>query len=494
MNDATLWLIFDIGTSGVKAALVGDAGNIIRSATVGYPTHSASGGVVEQDAGDWWRAVVESTRAVAPDPREVRAIAVTGQMQDLVLADAEGEPLRPVILYSDTRAQVEAAEVIERIGRDRLVALTGNDQGADSLWAKLLWVQRHEPAALDNAAYVLFGAADHAVFKLTGCALTDTTTASTTGLLHIADRRWLDADTLDSFGIGAATAKLPDLAPGGALAGRLLPEAANALDLRAGTPVYHAPGDAGATTIGAGSGEIGHIYGYLGTSGWVAFSDSRPGSPEQGVFTLAHPHADRFVQVAPLLTAGGNLAWARGLFDAPDFESVIAEGLERPPSSILYLPYLNGERAPFTDPLARAAFIGMGSGCERADLYRAVLEGVVFAYRHAIDALLPSGCETLTLTGGGTRSERWCQLFADVLGIPIALAADAENVGVRGALLSARVASGTVSTYAPEGFFPVRTTLQPDLDAHARYSRKYALYLQAYPALKSLFASLASAG
>lgn len=491
MNDDSLWLIFDIGTSGVKAALVGDEGNIVRSATVGYPTHSASGGVVEQDAGDWWRAVIESTRAVAPDPQDVRAIAVTGQMQDLVLADAFGEPLRPVILYSDTRAQVEASEVIDRMGRDSLIALTGNDQGADSLWAKLTWVQRYEPAAFERATYILFGSADYAVLKLTGRALTDTTTASTTGLLNLAERRWLDAEALETMGIGAAVAKLPTLVPGGAFGGDLLPEAAAALGLTAGIPVYHAPGDAGATTIGAGSGEIGHVYAYLGTSGWVAFSDARPGSPEQGVFTLAHPQLDRYIQVAPLLTAGGNLAWARGLFDAPDFESMIAQGLERPPSSVLYLPYLNGERAPFTDPLARAAFIGMSGGSERADLYRAVLEGVAFAYRHAIEALLPSGCAKLTLTGGGTRSERWCQLFADVLGIPIALAADAENVGVRGALLSAQVANGTLATYAPEGFFPVRGTLQPNPDLYERYSRKYALYLQAYPALKSLFASLA---
>lgn len=492
MTNSALWLIFDIGTSGVKAALVSDDGVIVRSAAVGYPTYSAEGGVVEQDAGDWWRAVVESARAVVPDTGAVRAIAITGQMQDLILVDASGAPLRPVILYSDTRAQAEAANVIERVGRDRIIALTGNDQGADSLWAKLMWVQRHELAALENAAHILFGAADYAVLKLTGRALTDTTTASTTGLLHLAARRWFDADTLDSFGIGTAAAKLPDLAPGGALAGELTPQAADTLGLRAGIPVYHAPGDAGATTIGAGSGEIGHVYGYLGTSGWVAFSDARPGSPEQGVFTLTHPHADRFVQVAPLLTAGGNLAWARGSFDAPDFESVIAQGLDRPLTNILYLPYLNGERAPFTDPFARAAFVGMGGGSERADLYRAVLEGVVFAYRHAIEALLPSGCERLTLTGGGTRSEPWCQLFADVLGIPIALAADAENVGVRGALLSAQVASGTLATYAPEGFFPVRAALQPNPNLHDRYSRKYALYLQAYPALKSLFASMAS--
>ena len=204
-------------------------------------------------------------------------------------------------------------------------------------------------------------------------------------------------------------------------------------------PVYHAPGDSGAVTLGAGSGEIGHAYGYLGTSGWIAFTASEPHSPDLGIFTLAHPRADQYIPIAPVLTAGGNLQWIRDLFGVDDYTNIITQALARPISNLIYLPYLNGERTPFSDPLARGAVIGLSSSTERADVYRAVLEGVVYAYRQVLDMLLPEQLEALTLTGGGTRSQGWCQMFADMLGIPIQIAADAENVGVRGALLSAQV-------------------------------------------------------
>jgi xylulokinase len=487
-----LWLIFDAGTSGVKAALISEAGQIRCSAVQAYETFCADGGIAEQDAGAWWSAAVRACRALGDATREVSAVAVTGQMQDLILLDDAGEPVRPVILYSDTRARAEADEIIGRVGRERLRALTGNDQGADSLWAKLLWLRRHEPESLARARHLLFGAADVLVFRLTGVANTDTTTASTTGLMNLRERRWLDSDDFEMFGISEALPLLPVLSAGGAQVGSLLPSAAETLGLKPGLPVYHAPGDAGATTIGAGSGEIGRVYGYLGTSGWVAFTASEPGSPDQGVFTLAHPLPERAIQIAALLTAGGNLAWLRDLFNVEGYDSLIAEALARPLSSVLYLPYLNGERAPFSDPLARAAFIGMGQNTERADLYRAVLEGIAFAYRHALDSLLPERPLTLFLTGGGTRSESWCQLFADILEMPIACASDAENVGVRGALLAALALRGSISTYAPEGYPQALLTLEPEAARSEAYRRKYEHYRAAYPALKSLFASMSS--
>jgi xylulokinase len=169
---------------------------------------------------------------------------------------------------------------------------------------------------------------------------------------------------------------------------------------------------------------------------------------------------------------------------------LIGAALERPIADILYLPYLGGERAPFSDPFARAAFIGMSRTAERAE-YRAALEGVACAYAHALDALLPERPKTFVLTGGGARSIAWCQLFADVLGQPVSIAEDAEKVGVRGALLAVHVASGRVKSYTPAGYFPIRTILTPNSDLVARYARKYAVFRAAYPALKPIFAALA---
>src|SRR5690606_7293683 len=166
------------------------------------------------------------------------------------------------------------------------------------------------------------------------------------------------------------------------------------------------------------SGESGWVYAYLGTSGWIAFTSAYRAMPDHGAFTLAHPQPTAYIQIAPLLTAGGNLEWARGVFGGGDYDTIIEQAGARPPSNLSYLPYLNGERSPFRDPLARGSFIGVDPRTSYNDFYRAVLEGVIYAYRHALDALLTSPPSALVLTGGGTRSEAWCQLFADILNLP----------------------------------------------------------------------------
>lgn len=484
------WLAFDIGTTGTKAALVADDGRLLRSAIRDYPTHTAAGGAMEQHTTDWWTAAQEAARDLeVGDAAE--AIAITGQMQDVILLDHDGNPVRPVILYSDTRARAEAEALAARIGPERLRDLTGNDQDAGSLLAKLLWLQRNEPVSLARSAHLLLGAADYLAFRLAGVTVTDTTTASTTGLLDIRRRAALDSAVFAELGLEGAARLLPAMRPGGTRIGTLTAEAAKALGLPTGLPVYHGPGDAGAATLGAGSGEMGTAYAYLGTSGWVAFTAAEPAAPGRGVITLAHPHPERYIQVAPLLTAGGNLDWARGLFGQESYDALIEEALAQPPTSLLYLPYLSGERSPFSDPLARGAFVGLNAGSNRQDLCRAVLEGVAFAYRHALDALMSSPPSVLTLTGGGTRSAGWCQLFADILKVPVAIAGDAANVGVRGAVLAAQVAAGERADYAPEGYFPVAGRLEPGAALRAHYDRQYRLFRDLYPALKPIFARMA---
>lgn len=483
-----LWLALDIGTTGTKAALIDSAGHTLRSAYRDYPTHAAEGGIVEQNVTDWWQAAAEAVREL--NASGVDALAITGQMQDVILLDGQADPLRPVILYSDTRAHAEADELNAQIGADRLCAITGNSQDAGSLLAKLLWLTYHEPQTLAKSAHLLFGAADYVAYRLTGEAISDTTTASTTGLLDINTRTLLSPALLAELSLSEVIRLLPEVKPGGARIGSLIPEAARMLNLEPGISVHHGPGDAGATTFGVGSGEPGSVYGYIGTSGWVAFTAEQRLTAETGVFTLAHPHPAKYIYVAPLLTVGGNLDWVRGLFDNQDHEELINTALDQEPTQLLYLPYLNGERSPFSDPFARGAFIGLSARHTRDDLSRALLEGVVYAYRHALDTLINESINRITLTGGGTRSQGWCQLFADITHVPVAIADDAANVGVRGAVLAGQVATGECPNYAPSGFFPTSEILQPGSTHSPLYDQKYMLFRAAYPALKAIFAQM----
>ncbi len=492
MTTQKMWLAFDVGTTGLKAAFVDAEGRIIRSAYRSYPTHMAESGVIEQDATDWWKSTIEACRELAADDKlnQVEGIALTGQMQNVILIDAEGTPVNQVILYSDTRARAEAEGIVRRFGVEHLRSLTGNDQDASSLLAKLLWLKLHQPNQLASAKHLLFGAADFLAFKMTGVAAADTTTASTTGLMDIGERRALDRETLDEIGIGETLPLFPTMSSGGTQVGTLTEKAANELGLKTGIRVYLGPGDAGATTIGAGSGEAGRVYAYLGTSGWIAFTSPGRASPDQGAITLAHPKQTYYIQVAPLLTAGGNLEWVRNLFNADDYDHLIEQSIEHPPSGLLYLPYLNGERSPFRDPLARAAFVGMSGRTTKADLYRAVLEGVVYAYRHALNALLLFPANAITLTGGGTRSQKWCQLFADITNVPVDVAGDAENVGVRGAVLAARVAAGEITTFTPPDHFPIKISLTPNQEHRQHFDHQYNLFRELYPAIKPIFAKM----
>jgi xylulokinase len=492
VNPRKLWLALDIGTTGLKAALVAPDGEIVRSAYRTYATHTADGGIIEQNAADWWTASTEACKELAKsdDINRVEAIALTGQMQDLILVDAKGDPVHSVILYSDNRARTEADSIERRMGVERLRNLTGNDQDAGSLLAKLLWLKLHQPKSLEAARHLLLGAADFMALRLTGVATTDTTTASTTGLMDLGTRAALDHAVLEEIGIGEAHRLLPKIAAGGTKVGVLTEMAAKDLGLKTGIPVHHGPGDAGATTLGAGSGEAGPVYGYLGTSGWIAFSSPGRALPDHGAITIAHPKPTYYIQVAPLLTAGRNLEWVRDLFGSDDYEKLIEKALQAEPSNLIYLPYLNGERSPFRDPLARGAFVGLNARTTKADLYRAVLEGVINGYRHALNSLLVLPATTVMLTGGGTQSQAWCQLFADIAQVPVALAADAQNVGIRGAVLAAQVSLGEFETYNPPGYFPVKVTLQPDAKYRAHYDQKYQLFRDTYPALKPIFGKM----
>jgi xylulokinase len=488
----THWLAFDVGTSGVKVAIVNNQITVLASAYREYSTYSPGKGIVEQDVADWWRAAADAAGELRQHPtyRDIAAIALTGQMQDVILIDAQGNPTRRALLYSDMRAHDEAQEINKTVGVENLQQLTGNEQDASTFPAKLLWLKRHEPDTLLCSRYLLFGAADYLAFKLTGQAAVDTTTAATTGLLNLQTRQLFDDDILKTMNIAEMRHLLPVVLSGGTKVGSLHRQAAEALDLADGIPVYLGPGDAGATTIGAGSGEPGSAYGYIGSSGWVAFTDTQPGNPQQGVFTLAHPRQGYYIQVAPLLTAGGNLDWMQTLIGNDDYAGTIDTALQRPATSLLYLPYLNGERSPIRDPLARGAFIGLSQHTDMNDLYRAVLEGVVFAYRHALAALASDPIDHITLTGGGSRSNPWCQLFADVLGIPVTIAQDAAFVGVRGAVQAAQVNAGMLRDYRSQHDGSTSVMLHPDPSLLEHYDRQYELFRELYPALKSVFARM----
>ncbi len=489
-------IAIDVGTTGTKAALIDRGGRILASGYAGYDTRTADGSVMEQDPRDWWAATCAALAQMwsAAPPAEPAAVALSGQMQDLILLD-EQEALGPAILYADSRATAEAAQLVDLFGYAKLTRITGNEQGPSSVLAKWLWLRHHDSTRLDQARALLLGAHDYVEWRLCGSRAADFTTASTTGLLDLRANRWAES-LIEELGLDAG--KLPPLLPAGAPLGTVTPAAAQATGIPAGTPVHKGCGDLGATTVGAGAGLPGRAYGYLGTSGWIAASlDQATPKPAQGVFTLRHPDPARYIQVAPMLTAGGNLDWLRGALADSDplaYDELNRLAGQAPPGSrgLIYLPYLAGERSPFSDPNARAAFIGVSGQTTRAEMARAVLEGVAMGYRALGDGLGLVAGGPLLLTGGGGKSAVWAQILADVLDRPVQVLVDPGNAPARGAALIAGQALGWYKGYLPAGdFFPVAATYRPEPDHRAVYDELYALFASLYPRLKDAFSGLA---
>jgi xylulokinase len=266
--------------------------------------------------------------------------------------------------------------------------------------------------------------------------------------------------------------------------------------------VLQGVGDLGATTVGVGAAEPGMIYAYLGTSGWIAASqDAVVPMPEHGIFTICHPATERYIQVAPVLTAGGNLEWLRSALATregvpPEYACLNALAAQAAPGSggVLYLPYLNGERSPFSDTNARAGFIGISGATTQADLVRAVMEGTAFAYRALCDALGVARGGALTLAGGGGQSAVWAQILADVLAAAVQVAASPGDAPARGAAIIAGRALGWYASLAPgKEFFPVEATYAPGAENVRVYDRLYPVFTGLYPALRASFAALAQA-
>lgn len=485
----------DIGTTGAKAALVARDGQVLASSYSGYPTHTAVGNCVEQIPGDWWDATCQALArlwaTVGNERSAIAAIALSGQMQDMILLGAEGV-LGAAILYSDSRAQVEAQALTAQIGVAELFGITGNEQGAASLLAKWRWLQAHEPARLAACRTILLGAHNYIGWRLSGATSCDYTTASTTGLLDLAANDWATA-LLARLDLSAD--KLPALLSADTRIGVVTESAASVTGLPAGLSVYTGAGDLAATTVGVGAGEPGRLYCYLGTSGWIATSLRHiTPKPQGGVFTLRHPDPARFIQVAPMLTAGGNLDWVRAhLIDTNDYGQINALAAAAPVGShgVLYLPYLAGERSPFSDPNARACYIGISGRTERSDLVRAVMEGIGFAYRSLLEALTEEAT-ALYLVGGGARSTVWMQILADIFGCPVHVVAEPANATARGAAIIVGRALGWYKSFVPQpAFFPIQQSFHPNVAAHSTYQSLYPIFTHLYPQLRTTFAVLA---
>ncbi len=484
----------DVSTTATKAILLGRDGVVRASASVEYPYESPHPLWSEQDPHAWWHATIGAVRAALEGSgipgEDVESIGLSGQMHGLVTLDSSGEVLRPAILWNDQRTSAECDLIREVVGRERLIAVTGNDALPGFTAPKLLWIRHNEPEVWRRIAHILLPK-DFVRLRLTGDRAVDRADGAGTILFDLAERDW-SFEIVDALGIDPAW--LPRTYEGPEVTGTITEAAAAATGLRAGTPVVAGGGDQAAAAVGVGSVEPGISSLSLGTSGVVFTTTEGPTvEPEARLHAFCHAVPGRWHLMGVMLSAAGSLRWYRDAF-APNvaFDELLAEAdpVSAGSDGLLFLPYLTGERTPHPDPLARGAFVGLTVNHGRGHLTRAVLEGVAFGLRDSLELVRAMGLAPSTeirATGGGVKSDLWRRILADVLGARIVTTSTAEGAA-QGAATLAAVGAGWFPSVEDACRANVRIgePTDPSPDAES-YAVPYALYRELYPALAPTF-------
>lgn len=488
----------DASTTGVKALLIDDNGEIVASSTT--PLHLSTPRPLwsEQDPHDWWQAAITSIRNVVKeaDAENIAAIGLTGQMHGLVLLDDAGEVLRPAILWNDQRCAAECDEIRARLGKDRLVQISGNDALTGFTAPKIVWVRNHEPDVYDRARHVLLPK-DYLRYKLTHEYAMDKADGSGTLLFDLEKRDWSN-EILDALEIPGAW--LPPTFEGPEITGRITREAAEATGLREGTPVVAGGGDQSAQAVGVGAIRPGVLAVTMGTSGVVFAATETPLIEPQGrLHAFCHAVPNRWHLMGVMLSAAGSLQWYRdALCPNVSFDELVTEAARVPAGSdgLLFLPYLCGERTPHPDPLARGAWIGLTNRHTRGHLTRAVLEGVAFGLKDIFALMLEVGMrdvDQVRVSGGGAKSMLWRQILSDVLDSELVTVNTTEGAAY-GAALLAGVAAGVWSDVDTACAQTIRVSerISPDLANVSRYAEMYRQYQSLYPTLRPVSHALSA--
>jgi xylulokinase len=416
-------------------------------------------------------------------------------MHGAVMLDESGRVVRPALIWCDVRTGRQCRELTEKIGAERLIQLTCNPALPNFTLTKFLWVRENEPENWKRVRAVMLPK-DYVRYQLTGDRATDMADASGTLLLDVANRRWSN-EMLEAAEIDRDL--LPALYESPDVCGKVSARAAAATGLKTGTPVVAGAGDQAAGATGMGIVMPGAVSATIGTSGVVFAATDAPALDRKGrLHTFCHAIPGRWHMMGVTQAAGLSLRWFRDQFGAgtddgqDPYERLTEEAATAPPgcNGLLFTPYLMGERTPHLDPRARGAFVGLTASHTRADVIRAILEGVAFSLRDTFSIFgeMNVPVRSVRLGGGGARSALWRQIQADVYGHEIEVV-EAEEGAAYGAALLAGVGARMWASVDEACVSVVRVAkrVRPDAEAVATLNKNYAAYRRVYGATRDIF-------
>ncbi|HUI56824.1 MAG TPA: xylulokinase [Bryobacteraceae bacterium] len=494
-----MWLGIDIGTGGSRALLVDERGAVRAGFTAPHEDMRMERPLwAEQRPENWWDAAVAAIRGVLQQAgvagSQVKGIGLSGQMHGLVILDSGGAVIRPSLIWCDQRSQPQVDAINAKIGRENILRYIANPVLTGFTLPKLLWVRDHEPQNFERVRQVLLPK-DYVRFRLTGGFATEVSDASGTALFDVVKRRW-SWELMDALDLDRAI--VPDCYESSDITGKITRQVAELTGLQAGTPVVGGGGDQASSAVGNGIVEPGIVSCTLGTSGVVfAHMENVAYDPAGRVHTFCHAVRERWHVMGVTQGAGLSLQWFRNqLAPGADYDALTAEAAKSPAGAqgLFWLPYLMGERTPHLDATARGGWIGLTASHTRADLIRALLEGVSYSQRDCLEIIEGLGVpvNSVRASGGGARSPFWRQLLADILRKRI-VTLETQEGSAYGAALLALVGTrqyGSVQEVCQKAIRETESVAPREVEA-AICDKGYAVYRALYPALRPIFERIA---
>ncbi len=480
-----MFLGIDIGTSGVKAVLLDDRGQLYQQAQAPLAVDRPNPLWSEQDPDAWWAATDAAVcRLDAGLRARIAGVGLAGQMHGATVLGDDDRPLRPAILWNDGRSFAECAELEAAVPASR--DITGNLAMPGFTAPKLAWLRKHEPALFAHIRTVLLPK-DYVRLCMTGEKASDMSDSAGTLWLDVAARGW-SAAMLTATGLGVG--HMPRLYEGTAVTGTLRANIARRWGM-ARVPVIAGGGDNAAGAAGVGVVRDGDGLLSLGTSGviFVATGDFRP-NPAGAVHAFSHCLPQLWHQMSVHLSAASCIDWAAKATGSPDPATLFARAQATGGTigSELFLPYLSGERTPHNDPHVRGAFIGLSHESDGDRLAQAVLEGVAFALADGCDALRSAGTaiDQLSVIGGGSRSPWWGQIIAAALGVRLVYLDGGEVGPALGAAKLAQVGVTGADAAQVCAMPPISQVIEPDPALCEQLAPKRARFARAYPLIRQI--------
>jgi xylulokinase len=486
----------DLGTSGIKASIYDAAGKCTADAFTPYVTRYPQVGFHEQDPETWWEASVSSIRSVIAKSgvarSEILGVGLSGHSLGVVPLNAEGRLLsRAVPIWSDGRAAAQAAAFFTRFDENDWYGRTGNGfpRHLYSVF-KILWLRENQPDLFAETSQII-GTKDYVNFRLTGAIHTDPSYASGSGVWNLAEWRY-DSELMAASGLGQSL--FPEVVPSHQPIGRVTAEAAEATGLPTSAIVVAGGVDNSCMALGARNTQPGRIYNSLGSSSWLAVSSQKPVLDARiRPYVFAHVVPGLFTSAVSIFAAGSSFRWVRDTIcsdlvalarrkgaDPYELMTELAATSPAGANGLIFNPSLAGGTNLDVVPDVRGGWIGLDLAHQRADLIRAAMEGVAMGLRVALDVLrgLTRIDEEISVVGGGSNSQLWRQILADVFATDIVKTNVDDQAAALGAAALAAVGSGIwTSLTSVEKAHSSRSVYKPDRAKVSRYERLLPIFI-----------------